>query len=98
MLYLPPGVPHHGIALEGCLTLSVGMRAPSHAELLLDLADTLAEALPEQARYGDPDLVPEASDGRIDAQVLQRVRASLQSLTQIEDARLADWFAGFITR
>ncbi len=98
MLYLPPGVPHHGIALEDCLTLSVGMRAPSHAELLLDLADTLAEALPEQARYGDPDLAPEASNGRIDAQVLQRVRASLQSLAQIEDARLADWFTGFITR
>ena len=29
MLYLPPGVPHHGIAEDPCLTFSVGMRAPS---------------------------------------------------------------------
>ena len=34
MLYLPPGVPHDGIAFGGpCMTISVGMRAPSQAEL-----------------------------------------------------------------
>ncbi|HRN60119.1 MAG TPA: cupin domain-containing protein, partial [Chiayiivirga sp.] len=54
MLYLPPGVPHHGVALDACLTLSVGMRAPSRGELLVDLAETLAERLPETPRYADP--------------------------------------------
>src|SRR5690606_24439702 len=29
MLYLPPGVPHHGVAEDACLTFSVGMRAPA---------------------------------------------------------------------
>jgi len=42
LLYLPPGVPHHGVALDPCLTFSVGMRAPSAAELLGDLVDALA--------------------------------------------------------
>ena len=42
MLYLPPGVPHHGVAEDACLTFSVGMRAPSAAELLGDFVDTLA--------------------------------------------------------
>jgi 50S ribosomal protein L16 3-hydroxylase len=42
MLYLPPGVPHHGVAEDPCLTFSVGMRAPSTAELLGDFVDTLA--------------------------------------------------------
>ena len=70
MLYLPPGVPHHGVAQDACLTLSVGMRAPSHAELLVDLADTLAERLPEARRYADPDLCPDARDGRIDDDAL----------------------------
>ena len=28
MLYLPPGVPHHGVAEDACLTYSIGMRAP----------------------------------------------------------------------
>ena len=56
MLYLPPGVPHHGVALGECMTYSVGMRAPSQAELLLDFAETLAEALPEELRFCDADL------------------------------------------
>jgi 50S ribosomal protein L16 3-hydroxylase len=34
MLYLPPGVAHHGVALEDCLTYSIGFRAPRHADLL----------------------------------------------------------------
>ena len=34
MLYLPPGVAHHGVALEDCLTYSIGFRAPSGRELL----------------------------------------------------------------
>jgi len=33
VLYLPPGVPHWGIAQSACMTLSVGMRAPGAAEL-----------------------------------------------------------------
>ena len=98
MLYLPPGVPHHGVALDACLTLSLGMRAPSHGELLVDLADALAERLPEAQRYADPDLVPSASDGRIDAATLKRLRSALESIGQIDDETLADWFAGFITR
>lgn len=98
MLYLPPGVPHHGVALDPCLTLSVGMRAPSHAELLVDLADTLAERLPESLRYHDPDLDLASADGRIDAAVLRRARAALASFQQIDDAALADWFAAFVTR
>jgi len=41
MLYLPPNVPHHGIAETPCLTFSFGMRAPSRAELMGDLVDSL---------------------------------------------------------
>ena len=29
VLYLPPGVPHDGVAVGDCMTLSVGMRAPA---------------------------------------------------------------------
>jgi 50S ribosomal protein L16 3-hydroxylase len=37
MLYLPPGVAHHGVAEDACLTYSIGLRAPSAADLLLAL-------------------------------------------------------------
>ncbi|MEO8161592.1 MAG: cupin domain-containing protein, partial [Arenimonas sp.] len=56
MLYLPPGVPHHGEAIDACMTFSIGMRAPSRAELLVDLVEELAASLPEESRYADPDL------------------------------------------
>ena len=32
MLYLPPGIAHHGIAESECLTWSIGFRAPGDAE------------------------------------------------------------------
>ncbi|HEY6893489.1 MAG TPA: cupin domain-containing protein, partial [Rhodanobacteraceae bacterium] len=63
MLYLPPGVPHHGVAIGECMTYSVGMRAPSRAELLVDFAETFAAEWPEELRFGDPDLAPSNGDG-----------------------------------
>jgi 50S ribosomal protein L16 3-hydroxylase len=85
MLYLPPGVPHHGVAVDACLTFSVGMRAPSQAELLVDFAEHLAERLPESNRYADPDLVPVREDGEIDAAALARVARSLPWLRLAQD-------------
>ncbi|MEP7044800.1 MAG: cupin domain-containing protein [Dokdonella sp.] len=77
MLYLPPGVPHHGVALGACMTYSIGMRAPSQAELLIDFADTLAEVIPETARLTDPDLLPTRGDGEIDEAAIERVKAAM---------------------
>ncbi|GAB2570715.1 hypothetical protein GCM10027066_12600 [Dyella jejuensis] len=99
MLYLPPGVPHDGVAFGGpCMTFSVGMRAPSHAELVGDLADYLAERLSDEQRYTDPDLAPAKRSGEIDPTALKRVRASLPLTAGMEEAVLADWFGRFITR
>lgn len=97
MLYLPPGVPHHGVALDECLTYSIGMRAPSQAELMLDFAAHLAERLPEDARYADPDLAQATDTGEIDAAALARVRKSLPLLPCADDVELTDWFGRFIT-
>jgi len=98
MLYLPPGVPHDGVAEDPCLTISVGMRAPSQSELLLDFAEQVASELAEERRYTDPDLTLSGDPNCIDAQALARVRASLAPLLEADDARLRDWFGSFITR
>ena len=77
MLYLPPGVPHHGIALGACMTYSIGMRAPSQAELVGDFVDHLVEAMPEDARYVDADLQPSRGDGEIDDAAIARVMQAM---------------------
>ncbi len=99
LLYLPPGVPHDGIAIGECMTFSVGMRAPATAELRLDLAARLAEAAPESARFSDADLAPATHPGEIDAAALRRGRAAVGALARELDAEaFADWFGSFITR
>ena len=55
MLYLPPRVVHCGTALsDNAMTLSVGCRAPSAAELVARVAESLQETAFE--RYTDVDL------------------------------------------
>lgn len=98
LLYLPPGVPRHGVAVDACLTISIGMRAPSQSELLLDLAEQIASELPDERRYADPDLSPSRDPNRIDDAALARVRAGVASLLDADDKVLRDWFGGFITR
>lgn len=97
MLYLPPGVPHHGIAEDPCLTFSIGMRAPGAGELLADYADSLAAEAPETLRYADPDITPVADPNEIDAAALERVEAALRQLWREDPDRLGDWFGRFIT-
>jgi len=98
MLYLPPGVPHDGVALGDCMTLSIGMRAPSQAELTGDLADYLAERMPEELRYTDADLAPVKRIGEIDTAALNRLRQALPFAAALGRDLLADWFGRFITR
>ena len=99
MLYLPPGVPHDGVAFGGpCMTFSVGMRAPSQAELTGDLADYIAEQLPDELRYADPDLSPARHTGEIDRAALERLKAALPFAAALREDLLRDWFGRFITR
>ena len=97
MLYLPPGVPHHGVAEDPCLTFSVGMRAPSTAELLGDFVDTLAADADEALRFNDPDLEVPDDPNEIDDAAMTRAIAALTALRMNDTDRLGDWFARFTT-
>jgi 50S ribosomal protein L16 3-hydroxylase len=97
-LYLPPGIAHDGVAVDECLTFSVGMRAPSLTELIVDFADSIAEPLGEEARYVDPDLSPARDPYEIDAAAMRRVDAALSRLRNRDPAALQQWFGRFITR
>ncbi|AXI83826.1 cupin domain-containing protein [Xylella taiwanensis] len=98
MLYLPPLVPHHGIAEDPCLTYSVGMRAPSSAELVSDWLDTLISDADETVRYHDADLKRPNDPYEIDAAAMHRAITALNALRMHDDPdRLGSWFGRFIT-
>ncbi|MEO6172747.1 MAG: cupin domain-containing protein [Arenimonas sp.] len=97
MLYLPPGVPHHGEAVDACMTFSLGMRAPSHAELLNDWADGLFERVNEDIRYNDKDLVAAKDSGEIDAATCDRVLDIFKQHVPDSKAAAALFFGHFVT-
>ena len=97
MLYLPPEVPHHGVAVNPCLTYSLGMRAPSQADLISDFADDIASRLDEDQRYVDPDLHAAKDPFEIDGESIERVRVAMKSLFDQDPASFANWFGRFIT-
>jgi 50S ribosomal protein L16 3-hydroxylase len=97
MLYLPPCVVHHGVALEDCLTISVGYRAPAIAELAAAYcADTVSRINTERF-YSDPGIEPRSQPGLITANELARIRTELREALLRDDDELARWFASFTT-
>ncbi len=95
MLYVPPGVSHNGIALgDDCMTLSIGFRAPSRAELIGDWSDHLLEELSDDDRYADPGLALQANPGEISADALANLRAMMIEALG-DEQRFARWFGAY---
>lgn len=99
MLYLPPRYAHHGVALDTCMTWSVGFRAPDAYEALhgLALRAELEDDI-EFLRYSDANISPaEATDRRLSAASLDRLRGLL-TRTAARDEVLADWLGAYMTQ
>ncbi|HAD32746.1 MAG TPA: cupin domain-containing protein, partial [Methylophaga sp.] len=72
MLYLPPHYAHHGVALNPCLTFSVGFRAPSQLQLLDAFSHTLQEQDIAEQLYADADISTVSSSTEIDDSAVKR--------------------------
>lgn len=95
ILYLPPGVPHHGVAeSDDCMTFSIGLRAPSLGEMLTDLG---RQALfDDNLRYRDGEL-NNSGGGAMTLNTVAQVRATLSKALALSDAKLGAWFANFMS-
>jgi 50S ribosomal protein L16 3-hydroxylase len=96
MLYLPPQVAHNGVALNDCMTISVGFRAPSHADILRGFTDHISMELLDEARYSDKDLTQNNNPGEIDQAAIGRLKNIIGQYLN-DDAKLASWFGEFMT-
>jgi 50S ribosomal protein L16 3-hydroxylase len=80
MLYLPPGYAHDGVALDDCITYSVGFRAPAWQELATQFLGYLQDHVALDGLYADPALVPPAQPARLPRAL---VRDALARLRQV---------------
>lgn len=96
MLYLPPGIGHHGVAQGECMTISVGFRAPSHRDILMQFTDFVADQLSESLRYSDPDQKQVQNSGEINQEAVDRVQRILKSYVEDRDL-IAQWFGQAMT-
>ena len=96
MLYLPPKVAHHGVAIGECTTFSVGFRAPSATEMLDDLATELLSRDLVPNHLTDPPLTEAMANAPISGEYVQRIKALLLE-TLDDDQMLGQWFTQFMT-
>jgi 50S ribosomal protein L16 3-hydroxylase len=89
MLYLPPRLAHDGIAVDDCLTCSIGFRAPSAQELGVRFLEFLQDRMALKGIYRDPGLGLQKHPSRIGPAMIAQMRKML--------ARI-DWNEGDIAQ
>jgi len=96
ILYIPPGFPHEGIALEPSMSFSVGFRANSTVSLLSALADHLIDNELGAELLADPDRQAITHSGEITNDDYQSLKSQLTSL--LDNDKIFKSFAGkFLT-
>ncbi|MDH3646007.1 MAG: cupin domain-containing protein [Gammaproteobacteria bacterium] len=95
VLYLPPGIAHHGLSDVACMTVSVGFRAPSAQELVMGQAEYQAEQV--RGRYSDAGLtLDESDDGLISTAAVERALALVHE-TPGQTSHAVNWFGRLVT-
>jgi 50S ribosomal protein L16 3-hydroxylase len=96
MLYLPPCYAHNGIAVDECMTYSVGFRAPSTQEIVTQFLIYLQDRLQLPGIYQDPDLQAQAHPAQISETMLTQMEQMIQQLTWTR-ADIADFLGRYLT-
>ena len=80
MLYLPPQWAHDGIAVDDCMTYSVGFRAPSYQELGEQFLVHLQDHLCLDGMYADPELKTQTHPSEISKEMLIQVENAISQI------------------
>jgi 50S ribosomal protein L16 3-hydroxylase len=95
LLYLPPGWGHDGVALDECVTCSVGLRAPRGEELAAAFLDWLHERGLPRADYRDPGLRPAARSAEVPRALLAHAAGTLARIRWTR-ADVADFLGRYL--
>jgi 50S ribosomal protein L16 3-hydroxylase len=98
ILYLPPGVPHWGIAEGPCQTWSVGLRAPAWRELADDWLAQVADRFTPPGRWQDRRLAPPLDPAELDQDSIKAMRRLIESGIAAAGAdAFAAWLGAWLT-
>ena len=97
MIYLPPGVSHHGVSLGESISYSIGFRATSHADMVSDFIAYITQDLSPNMVYQDPDQTVQENSNEIKPDALQRVTEIFKEYLQPEHPELQRWFGRFVS-
>lgn len=96
ILYIPPGFPHEGVALEPSMSFSIGFRANSAINLLSGFADHLIDNDLGTQLLEDPNRQSVNNSGEITKQDYANIKQQLQKL--LDDEKVFNHFVGnFLT-
>lgn len=97
ILYIPPGCPHEGYAVENALNYSVGFRAPDTKDFLSNFADYLIDNELGKTRYSDKTLSLRASCGELKSDEVEKIQAIM--LDAINDKQtIRHWLATYLSQ
>jgi 50S ribosomal protein L16 3-hydroxylase len=102
MLYLPPGVAHHGVAVGPCFTYSIGFLAATHADLHREFFSYLGELMganvDPEAMYQDADLRSAATAPHEIGDAMIAQVAAVVGGARWDAADVGDFLGRFLTR
>lgn len=97
MLYLPPGIAHHGVATDDCITCSIGFRAPSVRAMISEFAEYLANSMSNELRYTDPELKLQEHSSEITPSTINTIKELLKEHLTVSDNQVSHWFGEYMT-
>ncbi len=95
MLYLPPNVAHHGVALNNCMTASIGFRAPAVNAIVSGYADRLAGMIDDSVFYTDPDLSIQPHPAEISADAIIKTQQLLTEQLTVNTESVQRWLGEY---
>ncbi len=96
MLYLPPQYAHNGVALNDCMTWSVGFRVPTAEDMVGNFLNYLHDNLKPAGLYSDPDLKRQRHPAEIPATMLDQVATMLKAI-RWDKSLVEDFLGGYLS-
>ncbi len=96
ILYLPPMVPHDGVAIGEAMTFSMGFRSPAYDEMLAAWSRSIGIEMLETQRFQGRQHKPIPKPGEISIEAVKEVIQILNSFPK-DPADVAKWFGRLVT-